>query len=308
LTRETTQCSIFDFRVTIGVCVKNCGSMVKDAISSIRSQNFPHELIEVIFVDDGSKDNTLSVINAYLPELGMQARVFHHDWKGLGITRNVVVKFSRGKYIIWVDGDMSLSKDFVRKQVEFMELNPEVGIGKGKYDMLSQGSLVSDLENMESAIANFRRRGKAKSIPLGTGGAIYRVDAIRRIGGFDEKIVGVGEDMDAEQRISNSGWMLDVTPAVFREKRRKTWGALWSEYFWHGKGNSYLFANRKESFDPKKFLIPLIIKVEFSRVIAAYKLTGRKMALLLPLNYAFKRTAWLLGFLYSLFWNDTLQE
>jgi glycosyltransferase involved in cell wall biosynthesis len=288
-------------RVTIGVCVKDCRHTIGDAISSIGIQDFPHELTEVIFVDDGSRDDTLSIINENLSKFDMQTRVFHHDWKGLGITRNVVVNNSCGKYIIWVDGDMCFSKSFVGEQIEFMERNPEVGIGKAKYDLNSQGSLVSDLENMESAIANLRRRGKAESIPLGTGGAIYRVEAIRGVGGFDEKIAGVGEDMDAEQRISASGWMLDVTSAVFREKRRRTWGALWTEYFWHGKGNSFLFTSRKESFDPKKFLLPIIIKTELSRVIAAYKLTGRKVSLLLPLNYVFKRTAWLLGFVNTLF-------
>ena len=281
--------------VTIGVCVKNCEAVIGDAISSVIHQDFPHELMEVIFVDDGSKDNTLLAIRGHLPKLDMQTKIFHHPWKGLGVTRNVVVDNARGKYIIWVDGDMLLHKDFVRKQVEFMEINPDVGIGKGKYDLTSQGNLVSDLENMEYAIANLRQKGKASSIPLGTGGSIYRVEAIRQAGGFDNKILGVGEDMDAEQRISNSGWLLAVTSAVFREKRRRTWKSLWDEYFWYGRGNSYLVANRNESFDARKLFFPLILKAELSRVVAAYKQTGRKAALLLPLNYSFKRIAWFFG-------------
>ena len=286
--------------VTIGVCVRNCADIIKDAIDSLRYQDFPAELLEVIFVDDGSEDSTLSVINERLPEMQMQKKVFHHDWKGLGITRNLVVSHASGKYVIWVDGDMSLAADFVRKQVEFMESNPDVAIGKGKYDMTTQGSLVSDLENMQCAKANLRKKGKAGSIPLGTGGSIYRVEAIRQVGGFDGSIIGVGEDMDAEQRISAAGWMLDVTHAVFREKRRSSWHSLWKEYFWHGRGHSYLFQKRRESFDRKKLLIPLSLMAEVSRMIVAYRVTGRKAAFLLPLHYIFKRTAWLLGFLTNI--------
>jgi glycosyltransferase involved in cell wall biosynthesis len=282
--------------VTIGVCVRNCAAIIKDTIDSLNHQDFPHELFEVIFVDDGSEDATLSVINELIPEMQMQKKVFHHDWKGLGISRNTVVSNASGKYIIWVDGDMSLPADFVRKQVDFMESYPDVAIGKGKYDLTTQGSLVSDLENMQCAKANLRKKGKAGSIPLGTGGSIYRVEAIRQVGGFDASIIGVGEDMDAEQRISAAGWMLDVTPAVFREKRRSSWHSLWQEYFWYGGGNSYLLQKHKESFDQKKLLIPLSLMAEVSRMIVAYKVTGRKTAFLLPLHYVFKRTAWVLGF------------
>jgi glycosyltransferase involved in cell wall biosynthesis len=295
---ERTCCN--NLKVTIGVCAKNCGAIIKGAINSISDQDYPHELMEIIFVDDGSSDNTLSVIQGILPRLDIKTKLFHHEWRGLGVTRNVVVKNASGEYIIWVDGDMTLSKDFVRRQVEFMEQDPPVGIGKGKYGLSGQGNLISDLENMEFAIANLRCRGKAGSTPLGTGGSIYRVEAIRQVGGFDNDITGSGEDMDAEQRISAAGWLLDVTSAVFYERRRKTWNSLWNEYFWHGKGNSYLFEKGKKSFDSKKLLLPLSIKVEVTRMVVAYKLTGRKVALLLPLHYAFKRTAWFLGFMSGL--------
>lgn len=282
--------------VTIGVCVKNAQSTLRTAIDSIFGQDFHHHLMEIIFVDDGSTDGTLSVIESCTKKLDIPSKIFHHEWRGLGVTRNVVFRNARSPYIIWVDGDMQLSPDFVRKQFEFMEQNSVVGIGKGLYGLTTQDNLVSDLENMDFAVANLRRRGKAGSTPLGAGGSIYRVEAMRQVGGFDDGITGSGEDMDIEQRISAKGWLLDVTSAVFFELRRKTWGSLWNEYFWHGNGASHLYENRNSSFDPKKMSIPLSIKAELSRMIIAYRLTGRKIALLLPLQYVFKRTAWVVGF------------
>jgi len=43
---------------TIGVCVRNCEATIKEVINSIINQDFPHELMEVIIVDDGSEDRT----------------------------------------------------------------------------------------------------------------------------------------------------------------------------------------------------------------------------------------------------------
>jgi len=290
-------------KVTLGVCVRNCEDLIRAAIDSIINQDYPHEFMEVIFVDDGSEDKTLSILKSYVPEMKMSTEIFHQEWKGLGPARNVVLNKTNGKYILWVDGDMVLSKDFVRKQVMFMEKNPSVGIGKGRYGMYIQANLLETLENMEFVATNFRRRGKTDSTPLGTGGSIYRVEAIRQVGGFDQIITGSGEDHDAEYRVRAAGWLLDITSAVFYERRRKTWKSLWNEYFWHGRSGPYLLGKNKRILNLYKFWPPVAFTIEFSRIARAYKLTRRKTALLLPLHYAFKRTAWLLGFLKSLLKN-----
>lgn len=227
--------------VTIGVCVKNSEKSIANAVKSINDQDFPHELMEIIFVDDGSNDKTLSIINRHTLELDLKCRVFHHDWKGLGYSRNVVVNNAKGKYIVWVDGDTSLLRNFVSKQVEFMDKNPKVGIAKGRYRIKESTSVVAYLQNVEALVELIALEQRPLSKPLGTGGSIYRVEAIRKIGGFNDKITGVGEDMDVEYRIGSSGWMLQVTTAEFYENRRNNWKELWKEYFWHGAGGRSIF-------------------------------------------------------------------
>jgi glycosyltransferase involved in cell wall biosynthesis len=285
-----------EVKVTIGICVKDCGSLIGETLDGILAQDYPRTLMECIFVDDGSEDDTLLVIKRCLSKFDITTRIFHHNWQGLGVSRNVVVNNARGEYIVWVDGDMTLSPEFVRQQVEFMEKHPTSGIAKGKYCLTVQENLVSDLENMEFAISNLRRNCETSSIPLGSGGSIYRVKAIREVGGFDQNITGSGEDMDAEQRIREAGWLLNFTSAVFYERRRKTWRSLWKEYIWHGQGFSFLIQRRKQVINPYIMFPPVVLKNEISRIVAAYKLTGRKTALLLPLHYVFRRTAWAIGF------------
>jgi glycosyltransferase involved in cell wall biosynthesis len=70
----------------LAVCVRNCSSTVGKAIESILTQDYPHELMEVIFVDDGSEDETLSIIKDYASKMDMKVKIFrHHEWRGLGI-------------------------------------------------------------------------------------------------------------------------------------------------------------------------------------------------------------------------------
>jgi glycosyltransferase involved in cell wall biosynthesis len=266
-------------------------------------QDYPHELMEVIFVDDGSEDKTLSIINEYAAKMDMKVKIFHHNWHGLGFTRNVVVNNASGKYIIWVDGDMILPRNHVRYQVEFMEKNLEVGIGKARYGIYNTDSLAALLENLNAVIEFCHNEPKPSTYkPLGTGGSIYRVKTVQEIGGFNENIKGVGEDMDLEFEVRNAGWILAVTPALFYEIRRENWRDLWNEYFWHGRGGKFVFDQIKKS--PKvlyKMFPPLAILTLIAYSISAYKLVHRQIAFLLPFHWIFKRIAWLAGFVSSCF-------
>ncbi|HVP93273.1 MAG TPA: glycosyltransferase [Acidobacteriota bacterium] len=284
-------------KTTIGLCVKNAEVTIRDAIESVMSQDFPHELIELIVVDGYSKDRTVSILRDYLDKSDIKIRILFEN-EGLGRARQLVVDNTRGDYVVWVDSDMVLPRDFVREQVRFMEQNPSVGIGKGKYTARKEDSIVATLENTEFLL-NFNREGETNSRSLGTSGCIYRIEAVRQARGFDETIKGVGEDMDIEYRIKHCGWKLSVTPAAFYEKRRQNWKSLWNEYFWHGYGWHSILRKNIDLVNLNKLLPPVAIIAESIRVPAAYRLTHRKVVLLLPLHYVFKRTAWLLGLLSS---------
>jgi glycosyltransferase involved in cell wall biosynthesis len=289
--------------VTIGVCVRNCAPTIREAIDSVIAQDYPHELLEIIFVEDGSNDNTLSIIKEYIPKIDMKVKIFSHKWRGLGYSRNVVVTNANGDFILWVDGDMVISKNFVSKLVNFMMQHPEVGVAKGKQALHSGGNMLATLETFSRAAGRMvdYQSEKAQFKSLGAGGAIYRIEAIKQAGGFDQNLKGYCEDLDMEIKLKKKGWLLATTDTYFLdyERLKLTWKNLWSRYWLRGyHTHCYLHKNRGfikhyRMFPPAAFLLGIL------HAHKLFKMTHKKEIFLLPLQYVFKMTAWYVGFIRS---------
>lgn len=279
-------------KVTIGLCVKDCEATVKEAIDSIINQDFPRELMELIVVDGHSRDKTLSIIKAALLNTDISARFFCEN-KGLGMARQIVVDKASGDYIIWVDGDIVLAEDFVKMQVEFMEQHPKVGIAGGKFQMYPKENLIAALDSIEWIVIDHIHGKRASIKPKlhRAGGCIYRVEAIRQVGGFDCNINGALEDLDAEYRLGENGWLsYFITDAVFYDRRKGTLKDIWQENFWYGYGGHFFLHKHRERKSASDFLEC------FRRSSVAYELIHKKVVFLLPIQHTFKKVAWFLGF------------
>lgn len=83
--------------------------------------------LEIIIVDDGSRDNTERVIKNFKDE---RIRYIQHNQnKGASAARNTGIRESRGKYIAFQDSDDEWFSNKLEKQIEaFADAPPEVGI------------------------------------------------------------------------------------------------------------------------------------------------------------------------------------
>ena len=279
--------------VTIGICSRNAIKTIKKAIDSVLSQDFAKEKMEIIFVDD-SDDETSSIIKEYILKNKITCQLFEGIRGGLSKARNAVVNNAKGDYIIWVDSDMVLPSDHVRKQVDFMDSHPKIAIAAARFCGLPEKNFLVTLQNLEWIAINHLATidGKLNIPCIVCGGAIYRTVAIKQIGGFDELIIGACEDEEIEIRLNNAGWSTyKVTDACYFENRKKTWKAVWKQFFWYGYGSHFLMHSNKRSVKASQVLDP------FSFSSVAYRLTGKKIAFMVPLQYYFKRLAWSFGFL-----------
>jgi glycosyltransferase involved in cell wall biosynthesis len=285
--------------VTIGLCVKDFEKYVGDTMASLLGQDFPLELTELIVVDGHSKDKTIDVIEQYVSRAKLPCRIFYEN-KGLGVARQIVVDNARGEYILWVDGDLFLSSNYMRRLFNLMSQNANLGIAKGKYSLEPGANRISTLEiyaRFAMKMVDFNSRIATDS--MGTAGCIYRVEAIRQAGGFDATISGYGEDWDAERRVRSCGWSLSILDVYYRDYERYglSWKDIWSKYQRRGRDLYGIFRRNSCSIELHKWspFAAILLGLRHSSVL--YRMIGKKLAFLLPVQYAFKQSAWCFGFL-----------
>jgi glycosyltransferase involved in cell wall biosynthesis len=284
--------------VTVGLCVKNAQSTIANAVDSLVKQTFSPEKVELIVVDGNSRDNTLGIIKNVLRNVPFKVKILSEN-SGLGIARQIVVKKASGKYIVWLDADMILPPNYLENQVLFMEKYSQVGIASGKYNVNIGNGLVADLENIVYAVDSvFGQKAEASKFGYlpGAEGAIYRVNAVRQVGGFDTRIKGAAEDTEVAYRVKAHGWDLAVTEETFTESTRPSWFSLWNQYVWYGRGGHFIYHKNPNMLSLLKMTPMAGFIAGILRSPGAFLLTHKSSFFLLPIHYTFKRLAWLFGF------------
>ena len=112
----------FDELVSIVIPTYNSAEFLPEAIDSVLKQTYPHK--EIIVVDDGSTDNTESLVQSY----SNQIIYLKKKNQGPASARNFGIKESRGNFIAFLDADDYWLPEKLSDQVEFFALNPEIKI------------------------------------------------------------------------------------------------------------------------------------------------------------------------------------
>jgi glycosyltransferase involved in cell wall biosynthesis len=275
-------------KFAIGVCVRNSERTIERAIESILKQTYTSrtELMQVIIVDGNSTDRTLSIIKRMMLKTSTPVEIFSDKGRGLGFARQMVIDKAKGDYVVFVDGDVEFQDDFIQKQIDFMEKNPQVAIAIGKY-LIKKGKLISEAWNLKKHV----------SIHLGTDTAICRLKALRQVGGFDKNMKGASEDKDLIIRIQKKGWAFSINEeAGFYHDSRTSLREFWIEQTWFGFGNHYLY-HKHDVLGPLWHYLPVgSFRYGLRLAKKGYGLTNRKISFLIPLLMGFGNIAWWVGF------------
>ncbi|WP_261882421.1 glycosyltransferase family 2 protein [Vibrio pelagius] len=102
-------------KVSVIVPVYNSEKYIEKTLSSLLSQTL--EELEIIIIDDGSKDNSLFLIKSILERTPTKkfVRLINRENKGVSFTRNEGIRLAKGEYVIQLDSDDWCEKNWIEK-------------------------------------------------------------------------------------------------------------------------------------------------------------------------------------------------
>lgn len=107
--------------ISIVTASYNYENYIKETIESVMAQSYQNW--ELIIVDDGSRDNSLNVINEYCQK-DSRIKLFTHENnenKGLAQTIQYGIELSNGKYIAFLESDDTITSDYLEKKAKIIE-------------------------------------------------------------------------------------------------------------------------------------------------------------------------------------------
>lgn len=184
--------------VSVIIPVYNAAHLVGETLDSVLGQSFKD--IEVIVVDDGSRDHIAEVMRAY-----PQVTFIRKPNGGVSSARNLGASRATGTWLAFVDSDDVWHRHKLRDQLRLAELHPDVSLGT----TLSQSIGIDKLD-----AEPVRERGEPPCtlhpefrevfrFPyLGLSGVFVRRDEFLAVGGFDEGL-RCAEDVDFYLRLTH---------------------------------------------------------------------------------------------------------
>ena len=193
----------------------NRAHIVCDAIDSVLAQTYPH--IEVIVVDDGSKDDTLQKLQAY----GDRIRVFSQKNAGPAAARNRGITEARGELIAFLDSDDIWLPDKTERQVALLQRAGEMApccLGNilMKWNSGDRNSFDISLlkPSLEEGLWTNPDEVIATRFVLTNQGIMIRRSVLEKIGVFNDTIKYL-EDVEFPLRLSLEGpWAFINTPQI----------------------------------------------------------------------------------------------
>ena len=102
-------------KVSVIIPVYNSANYLSQCLDSILNQTLKE--IEIICVDDGSTDDSLSILNKY-SKLDNRIKILKQNNKGGGIARNYGMSIAKGEYLIFLDSDDFFNENLLYETVK----------------------------------------------------------------------------------------------------------------------------------------------------------------------------------------------
>ena len=214
------------FNVSIIIPTYNSEKTLPKTLNSIINLDYDKKLIKLIFVDSGSNDSTLNIINDFIQSYShlfnsieavlLKDRVTTSKARNEGAKRAIP-----GSYLFFVDSDVILRPETLKNLLFILISDPRIGATGALY-------LTENPSLFEKAMC-CRYLGRISEGPAGTGALLIRPEIFYRVGYFNEDLgypKTLYEDLEYIMRIRKAGYKVLIDgrdPLLhFKPKLRST--------------------------------------------------------------------------------------
>ena len=225
--------------VSVVIPVKDRAEELQRCLASLARLNYPPENIQVIVVDDGSKDLSATVAQrsgAIVVPSGGTGR-------GPAAARNVGARAATGDILAFIDSDCTASPEWLMELMPVFN-DPKAAAVGGMVDGMCTASPIDRYEAVMSSLSLGSRERKGNrgndTFYLPSCNLLVRRPAFLGVGGFDDTM-HVGEDVDLTWRLRDTGWTIVYLPEgrVLHE-HRSTFRSFMSRRFDYGTSEGML--------------------------------------------------------------------
>jgi len=244
--------------VAVIVAGRNESATIQHCLQSILALDYPPELIERYYVDDGSTDDSAAIAAniARASEGKLTVLQAPPNLDGLGPKKNALraaIETSQAELLLFTDADAEVPKGWVRAIVRLFE--PDVGAVAGLFDPIARDETNGRLYRFERLMHGVISAGCLDwGYPSSVCGAnfAYRRACYEELGGFAGARMRAGDDDVMAQAISERGWLVRFaadpdsvvrdlrmpTASEFRDAKRRhqstarAYPAVWLMFFW----------------------------------------------------------------------------
>jgi len=194
-------------KCSVIVCSYNGASTTEACLRSMAKLRYPGEF-EVIFVDDGSTDNTQDILKHFPWVLNIKQKNM-----GLSYARNVGMHAASGEIIVYTDSDCEADEDWLYYIALTLSRSRHVGVG-GPNLIPDEGSWVADCVGLSPGGPTHVMLDDrtAEHVP-GCNMAFYRQSALA-VNGFDSQFRSAGDDVDFIWRLQHQGGSIGFAPSA----------------------------------------------------------------------------------------------
>ncbi len=262
--------------MSVLVAVKDEEPVVGRLLEALTSLDYPPENLEVIVVEDASKDRTLEICNRVAARFSF-VRVFHRDvGRGKADALNFAFAKSTGEVLALFDADDVPEPQCLRKALRYFD-SAEVGAVYGSHRPLNFGeSLVSKLLSCETflyGLVNYAKYTLRLFVSFSGSNLYLRRSALESVGLWDAD--SLIEDVDMAVRLARKGIATRLAPIeCWDESPASLWSLVKQRLRWSG-GNFQVGMKHWDSWRDMRWLKALDMSVlTLSPVMSLLLLSG----------------------------------